>query len=288
MEDLIERFTIWAWDQADVRSAIIVGSQARVGRPADDMSDLDLAVIVTDPSIYLSDTTWLYRFGEPCLTSVELTADGNFRERRVLFRDGRNVDFSLLPAVVVRQMLKQQVPAEIADVLRRGFRILMDKDGLAEGLTDRTRWSEKPQILPTESIWTETSHDFFYHVVLAAKKARRGELWVAKSTCDGYLKNLLLSLIEWHAKSKSDRDTWHKGRFLEHWAEPEILQELPSTFAGYTMADVQRALQANLRFYERFGREVARALGYGFPDEAFSFATNQVRRLSNEQQSSDG
>ncbi len=50
MQDLIERFTTWAPDRADVRSAIIVRSQARADRPADKLSDLDLAVIVTDPS----------------------------------------------------------------------------------------------------------------------------------------------------------------------------------------------------------------------------------------------
>jgi hypothetical protein len=151
MQDLIERFTTWALDQADIRSAIIVGSQARADRPADGLSDLDLAVVVTDPSIYLSDTTWLCRFGEPFLTFVESTADGNFRERRVLFKDGRDVDFSLLPAAAVQQMLVQRVPAETADVLRRGFRILVDKDGLAQRLTDRTRWPESLQTFPTEN-----------------------------------------------------------------------------------------------------------------------------------------
>ncbi|MGA8478334.1 MAG: aminoglycoside 6-adenylyltransferase [Chthoniobacterales bacterium] len=252
MQDLIDRFTTWALDRADIRSAMIVRSRARADRPADSLSDLDLAVIVTDPSIYLSDTTWLRRFGEPSLTFVESTADGNFRERRVLFRDGRDVDFSVLPAAVVQQMLVQRVPAEIAGVLRRGFRILVDKDGLAERLIDRTRWPESPQTLPTELTSNETSHDFLYHVVWAAKKAKRGELWIAKSSCDSYQKNLMLRLIEWHAKTKSDRDTWHKGRFLEQWAEPEVLQDLPSTFAGHTLADIQRALLANLRFYERF------------------------------------
>jgi aminoglycoside 6-adenylyltransferase len=176
-------------------------------------------------------------------------------------------------------MLQLGIPVEIADVLRRGYRILVDKDGLAKQLTDTASWPDRPETLPTELSWIETSHDFFYHVVLAAKKAKRGELWVAKSTCDGYLKNLILRLIEWHAKAKSDRDTWHKGRYLEQWAEPEVLQDLPGTFAAYTLADVQRALLANLHFYERFGREVARALEYRFPDEAYSFAAGQVRQL---------
>lgn len=56
MQDLIDRFTTWALDRADIRSAMIVGSRARADRPADSLSDLDLAVIVTGPSIYLSDT----------------------------------------------------------------------------------------------------------------------------------------------------------------------------------------------------------------------------------------
>jgi aminoglycoside 6-adenylyltransferase len=229
VQDLIEQFTTWAQGQTDVRSIMVLGSQARVDRPADYLSDLDLAVIVTDPSIYLSDITWLRRFGEPCLTFVESTAVGNFREQRVLFKDGRDVDVSLLPAFVVERMIEQQVPAEIADVLSRGFRILVDKDGLAEQLTGKARWAETVDKLPTESKWRETSHDFLYHVVWAAKKARRGELWVAKSSCDGYQKNLLLLLIEWHAKMKGQYDTWHKGRFLERWADPAILQELPGT-----------------------------------------------------------
>ena len=282
MQDLIERFANWALDQADVRSAIIVGSWARADKPADNMSDLDLAVVVTDPSIYLSDAAWLRAFGEPGLTFVESTADGNFRERRVLFRDGRDVDFSLLPAVVVRQMVGQKIPPEIVAVLRRGFKILIDKDGLAEQLTDATRWAENLPILPTESTWIETNHDFLYHAVWAAKKARRGELWIAKSSCDGYLKTLLLRLIEWYSVTSGDRDTWHKGRFLEHWAEPEILEELPGTFARYTLVDVERALLASLRFYERFGREVAKRLGYVFPDEACAFAGAQVKQLIGE------
>jgi aminoglycoside 6-adenylyltransferase len=282
MQDLMDRFTTWALNQADVRSAIVVGSWARADEPADNMSDLDLAVIVTDPSIYLCDATWLNRFGEPVLTFVESTADGHFRERRVMFRDGRDVDFSLLPAAVVEQMLERKVPAEIAAVLRRGFRILIDKDGLAGRLSDQTRWLEVAEKSPTESEWHETTHDFLYHVVWAAKKARRGELWVAKSSCDGYQKNQLLRLIEWHAQAKGRRDTWHKGRFLERWADPMVLHLLPATFASYTVDDVQRALLANLRFYERLGREVANAFGYDFPDDAYSFSADQVKQLVGE------
>jgi aminoglycoside 6-adenylyltransferase len=279
MQELIDRFTAWAQDQPDIRAGVILGSRARSEMPADSLSDLDLLVIARDPLIYLSNVSWLLTFGEPGLTFVESTAVGDFRERRVLFKDGRDVDFSVVPAAAIQQMLDQQVPVEIADVFRRGFKILVDKDRLAERLTDRSRWPEKAEQLPTESSWRETSNDFLYHVVWAAKKARRGELWVAKSSCDGYQKNLLLLLIEWHARAKGQRDTWHNGRYLERWADSAVLQQLPGTFASYTLADVQRALLANLRSYEKFGREIANAFGYNFPDEAYSFSTDQVKQL---------
>src|ERR1700722_10894474 len=109
-------------------------------------------------------------------------------------------------------MVGQQIPAEIADVFRRGFRIFVDKDRLAERLTDSARRHEKADKLPTDSLWDETGDDFLYHVLLTAKKARQGELWVATSSCNGYLQDLLLRLIEWHAKAKGQRDTWQMGQ----------------------------------------------------------------------------
>jgi aminoglycoside 6-adenylyltransferase len=176
-------------------------------------------------------------------------------------------------------MLEQQIPAEIADVFRRGFKILVDKDRLAERFTDSARWPEKVEKLPTALLWNETGHELLYHVLLAAKKARRGELWVATSSCNGYLQNLLLRLIEWHAKAKGQPDTWHRGRFLEHWTEQEIVRALPDTLEKYALEDIQRALKADLVFYDKFGRKIANAFGYDFPEEAYSFAVEQLREL---------
>jgi len=116
-------------------------------------------------------------------------------------------------------------------------------------------------------------------VVLAARKAKRGELWVATSSSNGYLQNLLLRLIEWHSQLNGERDTWHKGRFMERRAGPAVLADLANTLARYTLADVQRALLANLQFYEKFGRQVAVGFGYDFPDDAYHFATEQVLRV---------
>src|SRR5580692_6702522 len=160
MQDMIDCFVTWAQLRSDVRAGVVLGSWARNDMPADNLSDLDLLAIVSDPSVFLSEASWLLTFGEPCLTFVEPTAVGNFRERRVSFSDGRDVDFSLVPVAAIKQMIEQQIPVEIADVFRRGFRILVDKDRLAERLVDSARWSERPDKFPTASLWHETGHDF--------------------------------------------------------------------------------------------------------------------------------
>jgi hypothetical protein len=39
-------------------------------------------------------------------------------------------------------------------------------------------------------------------------------------------------------------------------------------------------LVANLRFYQKVGREVANAFRYDFPEEAYSFAVEQLKQLA--------
>lgn len=282
MEDLIERFTKWGQSQADIRAGMVLGSYARIDRPADCFSDLDLLVVATDPEPYLSATAWLSNFGHVRLTFVEPTAVGNFRERRALFEGARDIDFSIVSTEAVQQMIRHGMPGEIADVLRRGMKILFDKDGLSKHLGEKAKTSAKTPKLPTEFEWNETTQDFFYHLIWAAKKARRGELWVAKSCCDGHLRRLMLRLIEWHTRATKgvDYDTWHRGRFLEEWADSELLRALPETFAPYDLAVLPRALRANLNLYQRLGRELATSLGYSFPEAAHKFTLDWLERDS--------
>jgi aminoglycoside 6-adenylyltransferase len=134
MRDMIDRFVTWAKRRPDVRAGVVLGSWARNDMPADGLSDLDLLVIVNDPSVFLSEASWLLTFGEPCLTFVEPTATGDFNERRVAFKDGKDIDFSLVPVQAIQQMVEQQIPAKIADVFRRGFKILVDKIVWRNGL----------------------------------------------------------------------------------------------------------------------------------------------------------
>ncbi len=96
MKQLEERFVAWANTRQDIRAAIVIGSRARVERPADEWSDLDLVFFTANPEYYLSKTDWLESIGNPLLTFVQNTPTGGQRERRVLFDSGLDVDFTIV------------------------------------------------------------------------------------------------------------------------------------------------------------------------------------------------
>jgi aminoglycoside 6-adenylyltransferase len=228
-ETLLAAVADWGRQRSDVQAVFVVGSRARTAVPADQWSDIDIVVIVDDPDAYAADPGWLAAFGRPLLSFVEPTAVGGFVERRVLFESGQDVDFALVPLVAAEQIASD--PGTAA-VLGRGLRVLVDKAGLAEAYRRHGRAPSTPAT-PTASAFAQLTHDFWYHVLWAAKKLRRGEVWIAKQGWDCYLKALMVTLLAWHARAADPTtDTWHGGRFLELTvAHDEIRERLRAVLA---------------------------------------------------------
>lgn len=170
----LDSVTGWAEAQGDIHAVLLVGSQARVDSPADALSDVDLALFVDEPERYFRDVDWVRTFGEPLLTFLEPTAVGGFEERRVLFRDGLEVVFSILPAAVA-----MAPPPEADVVLARGFSILYDSMGVAAPEPA----APTPATPPTQDRLDQVSNGFWYHLLWGAKKLRRGEVLLAKQAC---------------------------------------------------------------------------------------------------------
>lgn len=210
VETFLRELSEWAAARADVRGVMLVGSQARVERAADEYSDVDIALFADDPTALLGDTAWLRTFGEPLLTFLEPTPVGGQVERRVLFDTGLEVDFSVFPAEGIEALAAD--PGAVA-TLARGYRILHDELDLGGRLAAAT-----PSAPPTRELG-ELAQDFWYHALWTAKKWRRGEALVARSCLESYLKPLLLEADRLRASG----DTWHGTRFAEQWAAPEVV-----------------------------------------------------------------
>jgi aminoglycoside 6-adenylyltransferase len=240
--------------------------------PADEWSDLDVVIIADDPPALLARDDWARGFGPLVLTFLEPTALRNGWERRALYEDGTDVDFSVVPLEVVHAPDAREVAA-------RGIRVLLDKDGELTQLVETLR-PPPPPAPPGTAELRELADDFFYHAVWAARKLRRGEVFTGKGAVDGYMKRLLLRLLEWHARARDPAaDAWHEGRFLERWADPDALAELRLAYAHYDADDVRRALLATMALFRRVALETAALLVLEYPERDDAFASRLVHEL---------
>ncbi len=279
-ETLTQKLVGWAREEAGVRSAFILGSRARTDHPADESSDLDIAILVVDPQRYLSDAEWVKQIGIPWLTFIESTGDGYFYERRVLFEGGYDVDFAFLPVEAMQGVLTGPFAADLANIFQRGVRLILDKDGLAAQIIAAAPQTPLP-VPPSQEEFLNLVNDFWYHAVWTAKKMQRGELWTAKSCCDSYMKWRLLRIVEWHARLQhgQDYDTWHSGRFLEEWADPRLVRGLRPAFSAYDEASLWRALFATMNLFHWLALETAQRLGYPYPSSGEERATELVKKI---------
>lgn len=217
-DDFLAELAAWAAAREDVRAVVLVGSQARTETPADEWSDVDVGLFVDDPRPYAADAAWVARFGTAELTFVEPTAVGDAVERRVLYTDGLEVDFSLMLAASV---LALTADPEAVAVIARGYAVLYDEIGLDDAFASL-------RVAPEREIdLSELAQDFWYHALWTAKKHRRGESVTARGCIEGVLKSRLVTLAREHARRRDPAaDTWHRDRFVERWADPRAVAAL--------------------------------------------------------------
>ena len=227
-----------------------------MNHPADEWSDLDLVVFATETASFLSDATWLETFGQ-----VRVAVSNSFgtsdREWLALYENGCKLDVAFLTidpaATTTLQAMLDAFPYPV--VLQRGVRVLLDKTDTSTEL--RLPKIDAPQP-PTQAAFTALINRVLFDAIKTAKFIRRDDLWRAKQLCDGDLKEHLLVMLEWHAMTQEHaHDVWYDGRFIDEWADREVLAALPDTFAVYHAADLQRALFNTLDLFRRLAHEVA-------------------------------
>src|SRR5262249_25027289 len=141
-------------------------------------------------------------------------------------------------------------------------RVLVDKDGAA-GRLARTAVSWPRRAPPGEREFAEVVRTFWGSTFWTAKKLLRGDLW--RCTEGGRdVRQLLLRMVGWHALAIHgwDYETWYLGRRIERWADPRVVQALPSLFSGYHLTDQQRALIATATVFQWISEETAARLGF--------------------------
>ena len=251
---LEQQFTTWAESQPDILAVLAIGSRGRVQPPPDEHSDLDLLMWTENARTYTANDQWLQQFGAHILAVFSHT-DNGLPEWEIIFADGAKLDVVIIQAQTcsLAELLRDFTHA---DVLRRGFRILVNQCG---DEVDASHWSFAAAIRPTQHQFDHLLKELLLEATRALKFAQRGDLWRAKMLCDSVMKQHLLKLLEWQAVAKygDELDVWYDGRFLEQWADAEAVPALPGTFASYEAQDIIRALHATIGLSHWLAEDVA-------------------------------
>lgn len=259
-----KRIREWGQAQPEVRAIVVVGSQARRDRPADQYSDLDLILYADEPQALTAQPDWLKAFGVIWLAALDYTGAGEV-EWLVLYQGGLKADFVLAQAEG-KSLVEMLRRSPHQGVLSRGVRVLVDKTTDA-GLSALPPPASGALPLPDAAAFRTLADRFCIQAARAVKLVRRGDLWRAKFAVDCEMKETLLRMLEWHARlvHNPQGDTWYGGRYLDEWADPRALEDLTASFAAYEPADLQRAWQATVELFWWLAGETAQRLEVDFP-----------------------
>lgn len=256
-------FIRWAERLTDIRLMMVVGSRARQIRPADLYSDLDLSAYVSGSPdrIGAQCLDWL-RACAPIWMILDEHHDDSL-SWLILYQGGIKVDFSVTPIHVLHPLIAEQ---RLWDDQQRGYRILLDKDGIAARLPAPTPLEPPPYMPPNEAQFIQRVNGYFYGAVYLAKQIRRGNLWKAK-WADQIQQTMLLEMLEWHAHATHEQpvDTYHRGDFMGDWVSDATWREVHNVFAHFDATDSRKALLASIRLFTRLTEEAAAKLGYDHP-----------------------
>lgn len=266
---MIEKLIAWGEKLELVRAMVLTSSQAIPNHPyTDQYSDYDVILALRDVQPFHNDRKWLAAFGTVLAMYVDplYEEDGlSWSANVVQFEEGLKIDFTLWPVDKMQKVAQQEtLPAEFD----AGYQVLLDKDGLTEGIKLPSYRGYIPQS-PTEARYHEEIENFFLCATYVAKYLLRDDVMAAKFLLDGEMKHEnLRPILEWHIEIEND---WkvkpgNYGRRIKKCLRPDLWADLESTYAGAGIDENWQALFRLMDLMNKVGIEVGEKLGFTYPD----------------------
>ena len=271
--ELLKRICAWAERQHDIRALVLTGSHAR--GQADDLSDLDLEFFTRTPERYVQSDSWMADIGAVWVY-LPLQNERALPTRLVIFDDGLKVDFTICPVAALTDIVRAH---RLEAVYGRGYRVLVDKDGIA-GQFPAASLQSGAAGPPTEETFINVIREFWFEVYHVAKYLKREDLWATKHR-DWKVKKLLLTMLEWYEKSLHgwNYNTEHLGLHMKEWVEPEVWAQLAGAFAHFDAADSWKALYVSVGLFRSTAQKTAGNLGYRYPQDVDEHLSQYVESL---------
>jgi len=167
---------------------------------------------------------------------------------------------------------------ELIDLYKRGYRVLVDRTGLA-GRLPSPSYSPPLGRLPTEAEFLAAVEEFWFEAWHIPKYISRGELWVVKFR-DWTMKELLLRMLVWNAAANQPGVAIGEiGSGMKQWTGGEAWKRLHECFGRFDANDSRRALLATISLFRDIASETAVRLGYTYPSSLDDSISAYISRV---------
>ena len=273
----------WGEQQHLVRAMLLTSSLAVPNGPIDILSDYDVILVLTDIHPFHSERGWLEEFGQVLVLyrdPIERNAGSLKSGYVVQFEDGLKIDFSLWEIDILRRIVSSPQPEPELDA---GYRILLDKDHLTDGLQPPSFAAFIPKP-PTETEFRERVEMFLLDATYVAKFLWRDDVMAAKFLLDNFMKQEhLRPVLEWHIETAHD---WSVkpgpyGRRMKKWLRPDLWEDLENTYVGARLEENWAALFKTIALMRKVATEVGGTLGYLYPTEMERKTLDHLHKVKN-------
>jgi len=121
---------------------------------------------------------------------------------------------------------------------------------------------DRPIAPPDHDALLDLTTDFWATAVWAARRVRKGDVFVGVDAVNGAMKRSVVTLLGWHALSvDAEAPVREAGRGVERWADAGALSALEVAYAHYDLRDVARALWETIDLFQGLEEETASRLG---------------------------
>ena len=182
------------------------------------------------------------------------------------YENGTKIDYAVCPVEWLRIVVTGE---RLSDGLDDGYKVLLDKNGLTEGMKPPTYTAYIPQ-KPSQAEYLDVIEEFWHESTYVAKNLWRDELIFAKYNIDYIMKfKMLRQMLEWRVEIDYDWSvkTGAYGRGLKKRLPADIWAEVESTYCGAGIEENWEALNRTIEVFRRVAREVGESLGYAYPEE---------------------
>lgn len=268
-ESVVDTLIEWGEHQPGVRAMLLTSSRAIPHAPADVFSDYDVILAVRDVQPFYEDRTWLEDFGPVLVVYRDpLQPYYGFAKAAYVtqYGNGLKIDFTLWPVPILQRIAAD---AQLPDEFDAGYRVLLDKDHLTDGLKPPT-YSAYILTPPTEVEYLDAVEGFFHEATYAAKYLWRDELMAAKHFLDHCMKQEhLRAMLEWRVEIDHQ---WSVkpglyGRWLKDRLSPDLWAQLESTYTGAGREENWEAMFRTIDLFRQVAMEVGDRLGYAYPHD---------------------